>query len=897
MTSWTETVFPEELPREVADELPVGIVLGSRYQVVRVLGKGGSAIVYEARDLDLRRHVALKVMRSDRMTATGLKRFRREVALARDVDCPHLIRVHDVQTLDDRLCISMELVEGETLRAQIAREGQLEIDAALDIFRQILTALVELHRKGIVHRDVKPGNILVRNDGRVSLADLGLALQSDAEESRATMTQGVIGTFEYLSPEQALGQHLDGRSDLYSAGIVLYEMLTGEVPFRAGSSLGMVLARVNTRPRDLRALRGNVPSWLAQMTSGLLERNRDDGYPDADAVLRLLERKRYSLLRGWKSLRHRAAVVAGLVVLAAASFLGWLEWRTTRFDSLTAASDHLVARDSRGRVLWTRNGHHQAGLFRGKGGARMVAAVQNPGMVTVGDEAAYVLQLLDPQSGETRQRIPLHKLEEVFRNFAPIFRPAQMFVRDVDHDGIDEVFIPYGQYLYWPSYTLMYEPKSGDVQIVYIASGHHRIAAAVDLDGDSDEELLFVGINNRMGWCWTMAAVDPVGSRSGARQVVASSPDEEYFASSSRSLLWYKLLPLGLFKSVPDGGGVDVDEKERTIRFVRDDGRPVAVSFNGFSRDIPLDHAQRAVARQKSFAELRRAVRLITDGQPGRALPFVTSGIELARRAGDDELVEWASRVEIRAAIESGDGSRAQQLLDALLKTADARGGVVWDAAVAYHLRGELEEAARLYEIALDPIDNLAGRLRYEYLEGLVLALGEAGEWEKARDAVTRGARLARASDVHAPSYQLYIDWRTGAPRLDHTLAVNAVDIVRYWTLEVMLINGNDVPSVLREIDARIDSGSGSTAMLHSLKALGLARLGRRDEAVASILTAWEKARNEVRVDTHVRAHLDLIYERARSILHDRPAELRSIDDEARGLAERHRIRSLLRRF
>src|SRR5688500_10445573 len=231
----TETVSPETFPAESPRILAAGSEVGARYRIRSVLGMGGSSVVYSVDDRELRRSIALKMIRSDRAGGAALKRFRREVALARSARDERLIGVYDIGESPEGLYFTMELVAGETLRARLDR-GPLEIREVLRIAKEVLGALEALHRLGIVHRDLKPGNVLLTPGGAVKVADFGLARQWDSDESRATQTDGVVGTLEYLSPEQALGNDMDARRDLHPFGVVLFEMLTGRLPLPGRSS-------------------------------------------------------------------------------------------------------------------------------------------------------------------------------------------------------------------------------------------------------------------------------------------------------------------------------------------------------------------------------------------------------------------------------------------------------------------------------------------------------------------------------------------------------------------------------------------------------------------------------------------------------------------------------------
>ncbi|HSN68800.1 MAG TPA: serine/threonine-protein kinase, partial [Thermoanaerobaculia bacterium] len=280
----TETVGEVVAAGPRIPTLAPGTVVAGRFEIVRALGSGGSSIVYEALDTALSARVALKILRADRATPAALKRLRREASIAREANDPRLVRVWDIGDAPEGAFISMELVEGESLRAVVER-GPLAVGDAIRIGTEVVAALEKLHALGVIHRDLKPSNVLIAPDGAVKLADFGLARHWEGDESRATQADALVGTVEYLSPEQALGKPLDPRTDLYSFGVLLFEMLTGSVPFRSESTLGAVLAHVNARAPDLREVRPDLPPWLARVVARLLEKRPGDRYASATQVL------------------------------------------------------------------------------------------------------------------------------------------------------------------------------------------------------------------------------------------------------------------------------------------------------------------------------------------------------------------------------------------------------------------------------------------------------------------------------------------------------------------------------------------------------------------------------------------------------------------------------------
>jgi serine/threonine protein kinase/tetratricopeptide (TPR) repeat protein len=258
--------------------------LAGRYVIEREIGRGGMATVFLARDLRHDRPVALKVLSPELAAVMGPGRFLSEIRVTANLQHPHLLPLFDSGEADGLLYYTMPYVDGESLRARLAREHQLPIDDAVRIVVAIAGALDYAHRRGVVHRDLKPENILLP-DGQPVVADFGIALAvAKAGGTRLTGTGVSLGTPHYMSPEQATGdRQVDGRSDVYSLGCVLYEMLTGEVP-HPGSSMQAVIARVLTDvPTDVRVLRSRVPEHLAAAVMTALEKLPADRWQSARA--------------------------------------------------------------------------------------------------------------------------------------------------------------------------------------------------------------------------------------------------------------------------------------------------------------------------------------------------------------------------------------------------------------------------------------------------------------------------------------------------------------------------------------------------------------------------------------------------------------------------------------
>jgi serine/threonine-protein kinase len=261
------------------------VAIGDHYDVEEEIGRGGMSVVYRATDLRLRRDVAVKVLPPDLAFRADVRaRFQREAETAARLSHPHIVPIYSVGDRDDIVYLVMALVVGEPLGARLARLGPMPPDEARDILRAVADALAYAHSRGVVHRDIKPDNILLdAESGRPMVTDFGIARAAEAD-SRLTVTGTAMGTPTYMSPEQAMGERdLDGRSDIYALGVVAYQMLTGQPPFVAANTPAMLMKHVSERPRPLAERRHGLPPGLCAAVERALAKRPEDRWPDAGA--------------------------------------------------------------------------------------------------------------------------------------------------------------------------------------------------------------------------------------------------------------------------------------------------------------------------------------------------------------------------------------------------------------------------------------------------------------------------------------------------------------------------------------------------------------------------------------------------------------------------------------
>lgn len=322
--------------------LAAGTLIAGRYRIDALVGVGGMGMIYRVHDERLHVTVALKVLRPDSgADAHMLARLEQELILARQVSHRNVVRIHDIGQDSgehgELHFLTMDFVEGRSLKQTLEEEGRLDLARAIAIGTELADALAAAHREGVVHRDLKPANVLIAEDGHASITDFGVARSMN--QAGLTKAGSVVGTLDYLAPEQARGEPVDGRSDVYALGLILFEMLSGELPFSGESAEEVLAQRTIGKPRQLNEVGVDVPAWLGQVLARCLERDPANRYQDAAELAADLAAGRAAYRRRGYGRRVGAAAAALLLAGAAVS----LGFRLLDRSDVPAAARHVIA--------------------------------------------------------------------------------------------------------------------------------------------------------------------------------------------------------------------------------------------------------------------------------------------------------------------------------------------------------------------------------------------------------------------------------------------------------------------------------------------------------------------------------------------------------------------------
>ena len=571
----TATVSPPALNGGAPDgSVAPGTVLAGRFEVVRRLGAGGSGAVYSARDLALGQEVAVKVLHPHLADAASRERLRREVRAARPGH-PGLVAAYDLHEAEGRFFLSLELVDGRSLREVLAERGPMPSDDVVAIGRQLAETLSWLHGRGLVHRDVKPGNVLLEGGGRARLCDLGLVRPLE-QGATVTATETVVGTPAYMAPEQATGAPLTGAADVYGLGLTLYCALTGEVPLVESTAVATLVRRQRERAPRVRRSRPDCPAWLGRLLGAMLEPRPGDR-PTAARVVEVLDRRAMAPRVRWRRVVAAAGVVLGLAAVALA-LLAVVPRVTARLE---VAGNRVHGVDARGRETWhldleTPVLEDQRVDLDGDGVEEAVLSCADP-LVAAGDldERPRAEVVVVRTNGEVVTRALLADHIGVWPSEFPLRLVPNVQAVELDGRWPRELVVVCRHRSFYPTALLVHWTAVGRWEQVVLHSGAvYSLAIRRPPEG---ARLLLQAVNNPLGMAAVLAEVElqPLEARKPlSRGVTLVSPDLLQGGEPQKDLgvTWrrYTLLPPAASGPASyDGDEVVLGEGEARFRLDR----------------------------------------------------------------------------------------------------------------------------------------------------------------------------------------------------------------------------------------------------------------------------------------------------------------------------------------
>ena len=512
----TAIAQPEDLPQPgdsaaVVDLLP-GVRLAGRFLLNRRLGSGATGTVFSALDTTVGQKVAIKLLRPDLGEEISRERLRREVRAARPGH-NNVVTVFDLHEDGGRIFLSMELVEGRSLRDELAARGKLPWHEVVGIGRQVAAGLAHLHDKGLVHRDVKPGNILVSPDGTAKVCDMGLA-RPVTQGATVTETAMVVGTPAYMAPEQARAGDLTPASDVYALGLTLFRALAGQVPFEGDTAVETLMLRQKARPPGVRSSKTTCPRWLDRLIRRMLEPLPRDR-PTAAEVGAALERGGFSLLPSQRLLRRAAVVLVVVAAVGAAAFGAWRRWSSEVLDPTSplrfvarqyANSTTVDFSDASGVPLQTINlGERWDPDLRNSWGDRRVVfgdfngdSLPDAAVAHAEEGERHVVSLFQRRTDGRLSPAVHHDVNlefpydgKVFTNF----RVTDLVLADLTGDGSDELILVEASTPFYPAAVRILD-RNFEPLFTLWHPGILRTVQVGDRDRDGRKEIYLGGTGN-----------------------------------------------------------------------------------------------------------------------------------------------------------------------------------------------------------------------------------------------------------------------------------------------------------------------------------------------------------------------------------------------------------------